>query len=237
MVQTTLPITRVVLFKHGIAYIERQGNVNNDQEINLYFKSNEMNDVLKSLSVIDFNDGIISSISYDANKSVSDQIADIAIAIPDSNDSLTGLLQQLVGSKVRVTQNAKTAPIEGQVLGTEFLCQNNSTSQPFVSLLVGDGAVHAINLLQVANIEFLDENLKGDLAHLLHVLISSKKKDAKQLTIFAAGKGKRVVNASYIIEAPVWKTSYRLLMNKDKPEEALIQGWAVYYNFFCVTLA
>ena len=65
---TLVPIRKVVLFKHGISYIEREGQVDNDKQIDLYFKASEMNDVLKSLTVMDLNDGIISSISYQANQ-------------------------------------------------------------------------------------------------------------------------------------------------------------------------
>lgn len=89
-----LPIKGVVLYKHGVAYLEREGKVKDLSRIHLYFKSEDMNDVLKSLTVLDLNGGIISSISYAANRSVQDQLNDINLHIPASQ-SLTGLLEQV----------------------------------------------------------------------------------------------------------------------------------------------
>lgn len=109
----TFPITKVVLFKHGVAYIEREGTVTDDQEIKLFFKSTEMNDVLKSLTAIDLDGGIISSISYAANRSVNDLLQDVAINLPEeASDSLTGLLEQLKGTRVRIHLQEKQT-VEG----------------------------------------------------------------------------------------------------------------------------
>lgn len=71
----------MVLYKHGIAYIEREGTVLDSTTIDLFFKSSEMNDVLKSLTVLDLNGGIISSISYAANRDTQSQLNDVAIRL------------------------------------------------------------------------------------------------------------------------------------------------------------
>src|SRR6188768_3153984 len=43
-----------------------------------------------------------------------------------------------------------------------------------------------------------------------------------------AGEGKRKVEVGYVVENPIWKTSYRLVLDKDgKP---YLQGWAVVEN-------
>jgi len=52
---------------------------------------------------------------------------------------------------------------------------------------------------------------------MLDVLISGKKKDLKKLTIFGKGSGKRRLLASYTVETPVWKTSYRILLSGAGP--------------------
>jgi hypothetical protein len=58
-----LPITRVVLYKHGVGYFERQGQVEQDAALSLTFKQSEVSDVLKSLTVLDLNGGHVSSVS------------------------------------------------------------------------------------------------------------------------------------------------------------------------------
>jgi hypothetical protein len=67
--QTIIPIRKVVLYKHGVAFFEREGEVNGNVDIDLFFKSAEMNDILKSLTALDLSGGSISSISYTANQS------------------------------------------------------------------------------------------------------------------------------------------------------------------------
>jgi len=43
-----------------------------------------------------------------------------------------------------------------------------------------------------------------------------------------SGDGKRKVKVGYVIEAPIWKTSYRLVL--DKEGKPYLQGWAIVEN-------
>ncbi len=52
-----LPITRVVMFKHGVGYFQRTGKIEGNELIELSFKASQMNDVLKSLTVLDHGGG------------------------------------------------------------------------------------------------------------------------------------------------------------------------------------
>jgi hypothetical protein len=222
-----LPIKKVILFKHGVGYFEREGVVHGDAAIDLYFRTAEMNDVLKSLTVLDLADGLIASISYESTLSLEDQLKDIAIRLPNKN-TLTKLLSQIQGAQLAVEIGQKT--IQGIVTGIETIkrqIQETVIEQIYVSLLVEGGTLQSFDLLEAKQITFLDDNLKKDLQHLLKVLITSKKKDLKKLTVFAKGKGERTINLSYIVAAPLWKTSYRLLL-QDK--SAVIQGWALVDN-------
>ncbi len=224
-----LPIRKIVLYKHGVGYFERQGKVTGDATISLQFKTGEMNDVLKSLTVLDLQQGVISSISYESTKPVEKQLEDIAIRLPDEN-SLTGLLDQIKGARVEVEIGQVT--VEGLVTGTESVTQkqgDTTTWSHLLNLLVGGKTLRSFDLSEVKWITFKDPGLQKDLGHLLDILIGAKKKDLKRLTIFANGSGEREVMASYIVETPVWKTSYRVLL--DEPgKDALIQGWALVDN-------
>ncbi len=221
-----LPIKKVVLYKHGVGYFERQGRVDGDASIDLHFRAAEMNDVLKSLTTLDLGGGHVSSISYESTKPVEKQLEDIAIRLPDEN-AITGLLTQLKGARVSAEIPGKR--IEGTVTGIETVTRREGdavlTSQR-LALLV-DGALQSYDLLEIKSLAFLDENVRKDLQHLLDILIGAKKKDLKKLTIFGRGKGKRDFLATYTIETPVWKTSYRMLLGEKKP---LIQGWALVDN-------
>jgi hypothetical protein len=228
-----LPIKRVILYKHGVGYFEREGQVKGDAALDLTFKANEMNDVLKSLTLFDLNGGVVSSISYESTKPIERQLEDIAIHLPD-HQALTGLLDQIKGARVSV--EAGSSKIEGAVSGTETVVQKSgedTVTKNFLILLVGGQSLETFDLFELKSIVLLDDNLKKDLQYLLDTLISGKRKDAKKLTIFAKGKGERKIVASYVVETPVWKTSYRLVLpssqEKDK-KGVLVQGWALVDN-------
>ncbi|MCI0506345.1 MAG: DUF4139 domain-containing protein [Gammaproteobacteria bacterium] len=223
----TLPICKIALFKHGIGYFERVGAIRGDATVDLFFKAAEMNDVLKSLTTLDLDNGLIASISYESTKPVEKQLEDTSLHLSDNN-SLTNLLSQAKGARVYVHVGAKQ--ITGTVIGIETVTrkENDTTLTSYrLALLVNGESLQSYDLLDITSIVFLDESLRKDLQHLLDILISAKKKDLKKLTIFAKGKGERRILASYVVETPVWKTSYRLLLGKGKP---LLQGWALVDN-------
>ena len=38
------------------------------------------------------------------------------------------------------------------------------------------------------------------------------------------------MRVGYVIENPIWKTSYRLVLGKEKEDKPFLQGWAVVEN-------
>jgi len=225
-----LPIRKVVLYKHGVGYFEREGDVDGDEAVEFQFKSDEMNDVLKSLTVLDLGGGIVSSISYESTEPVERQLEDIAIRLPDGN-AWTGLLGQVKGARVEATVGPDK--VTGTVAGIETVTRevHGATTQAFrLALLVDGESLMTYDMLEIGGLRFLDENVKTDLSHLLDILIASKKKDAKKLTLFAKGEGERTLLASYVVETPVWKTSYRVILPADDAKKPILQGWAIVDN-------
>lgn len=223
-----LPIRRVVLYKHGVGYFERQGSVAGVASLDLHFKAAEMNDVLKSLTTLDLDGGIVSSISYESVKPIERQLDEVAVRLDDTH-AVSGLLAQIKGA--RVTVDAAGKSVEGVVLGTEEVTRRDgeTTLETYrLALLIDGSTLQSFDLFDLRSIGLSDESLRKDLQHLLDILISSKKKDLKKLTIFASGDGQRRLFVSYIVEAPVWKTSYRLLL--DPNDAPLLQGWAIVDN-------
>jgi hypothetical protein len=54
-----LPVKRVVLYKNGIGYFEHTARVHGNQELAIDFTTSQLNDVLKSLTVVDLGEGRI----------------------------------------------------------------------------------------------------------------------------------------------------------------------------------
>ncbi len=224
-------IARVVLYKHGVGYFERSEEVEGNAEIRLSFKASEMNDVLKSLSLDDADGGTIQSVSYDTSKPVEQLLAEVALNIP-SEGGAAALLATIRGADVSLS--AGTKKFAGRVVGLEPLEKVTpdgtvATSQR-LTLLDEGGTLLNFDLNEIANLTFRDESIKKDLAYFFETLIHSYKRDAKNLVVYCRGTGKRKINLRYVVESPVWKTSYRVLLSDDEKDQPFLEGYALVDN-------
>ena len=64
----------------------------------------------------------------------------------------------------------------------------------------------------------------------LETLTLSHDTQKKAVSLNFVGEGKREVRVGYVIENPIWKTSYRLVLGKEKEDKPFLQGWAVVEN-------
>src|SRR3989454_8411952 len=118
----TLPIRRVILYSNGVAYIERRGTVSGHAEIDLSFKQSQVDDVLKSMVVLDLGQGRIGAVSYNSSAPPSARLAEIPFSIEsgtenDRNGGLAGVLSPLQGARVVVATANRAAT--GSILTVE----------------------------------------------------------------------------------------------------------------------
>src|SRR5262245_48412193 len=118
----TLPIRRVILYSNGVAYIERRGTVTGHAEIDLSFKQSQVDDVLKSMVVLDLGQGRIGAVSYNSSAPPSARMADIPFSIDPgtaqgTSGGLAGVLSQLQGARVIVATANRAAT--GSILTIE----------------------------------------------------------------------------------------------------------------------
>ena len=224
-------ITRVVLYKHGVGYFERVEDVEGAAEVRLTFRANDMNDVLKSLTLHDLNGGQVSSVSYDTLKPVDKLLEEVALDIP-SEGGIAALLASVRGARVAIT--AGNRKLEGQVVGVEQTSRQFAEGlleTPVLTLLGPEGFVQTVDLTEVSGLTFQDDHIRKDLAYYFDTLIHSYKRDSKSLSIHTDGTGQRKLQVSYIIESPVWKTSYRILLSDLKANDPpFLEGWALVDN-------
>lgn len=228
----SLRIRKVVLYKHGVGFFEREDCVNGSTEIELAFKTSDVSDVLKSLTVLDLDGGHVSSISYDALTPAEKLLEDIAIGAP-GGAGLLAVLPQIQGAEIEITAGSER--LRGQVLGvdvTRRLSGETSVVQVhWLSILTADGETLRVDVAETRSIRILDEKVLRDLGFFLRTTLAAKKRDARQFTLFAQGEGERRLRVSYTVETPVWKATYRVLLPREGSEdEPLIQGWAVVDN-------
>ncbi|HLY09295.1 MAG TPA: DUF4139 domain-containing protein [Planctomycetota bacterium] len=222
-----LQVRKIVVYKHGIGYFEREGKVTGDQQIALTFKTAQMKDLLKSLYAVDLNGGRIATISYDTKDPLSKQLEDILIHLPEEN-TLTQFLSQLKGARIEATIAGDK--VTGSVIGIEPIVKQTKegTVTSYKLVLYSEGKIQPVDLLEAQSLKLLDESLQKDLARVLDIHLKAKYADRKSVVLNASGQGERTIRVGYIIETPIWKTSYRLLFTDN--EKPLLQGWAILEN-------
>ncbi|HKR00096.1 MAG TPA: hypothetical protein VJT09_05455, partial [Pyrinomonadaceae bacterium] len=132
----TLPIRRVILYSNGVAYIERRGLVSGHAEIDLSFKQSQVDDVLKSMVVLDLGQGRIGAVSYNSSAPPSARMADIPFSIASESENnlqggLAGVLSQLQGACVVVSTGNRTAT--GSILTVEERKSQIDATKPAVT--------------------------------------------------------------------------------------------------------
>lgn len=231
-------VKKVVLFKHGMAFYAMKSAVKQTAALTLQFKVDEMDDILKSLFVADLSgNGFISNISYDAAQDIDQVLKNISVSIPGGKKVLEDFLASIKGASVQVTTAGKQ--LEGAIIGietTEEISGQSIKIEPILLLLEASAKkIVKIRFSDMKSFRLLNETLQKDLAFLLETIISRKQKDTKNLAIRceAAGTGQenREIYLNYIQEAPIWKTSYRLVLPGDKSKGLISEGKALLYGW------
>jgi hypothetical protein len=233
-----LKVKKVIIFKHGVSYYILEGNLKGSDKFELEFNIDEMDDVLKSLFVLDTSDkGYISSISYDAALDTSQLLKSIMLNIPDIN-SFTSLISQIKGAKVNITISGNKN-LSGTIIGieeTEKIIKNDKVIDKILILLEDNDLISKHPFEEIKSVDISNEEIKKDLKFFLNTVIAGKKKDAKKIVINCESGGKddleRNIFVSYIRESPIWKTSYRLIMSVEQAteEKCLLSGWSLIEN-------
>jgi Carboxypeptidase regulatory-like domain len=232
----TLPIRRVILYSNGVAYIERRGAVTGHAEIDLSFKQSQVDDVLKSMVVLDLGQGRIGAVSYNSSAPPSARMADIPFSIEagtqsGSNGGLAGVLSQLQGARVVVATASRT--VTGSILTiqeTKSQLDANKPAQTSHALVIASegGDLMSFDLADVRSIKLIDEGTRRDVTEFANATASARRRDAKTIVVTSDGAGSREMLVSYTIAAPIWKTTYRVVL--DSTGKPFFQGWAIVDN-------
>jgi len=220
-----LPVTEVVLFSSGVGYVQRTGTVKGDAAVQLTFKPAQVNDLLKSLVLLDMDGGKVGAVTYGAKDPLGKTLEAFAVNLTD-NPTIGQLLDRMRGVPVEVTTSAK---LSGKILGVERKKKevgDKVIEVEMLNLLTDDG-LHSLRLDQASSIRLLDERLNKELQDALQVLATGLDNQRKPVVINFNGAGERHVLVGYLTEAPIWKTSYRLVLDK---EQNVFQGWAIVEN-------
>jgi hypothetical protein len=233
-----LPIRKVILYSNGMVYIERRGMISGNVDINLSFKQSQVDDVLKSMVVLDLGQGQVGAVSYNSSVPATARTGEIPFNIESESETdgggMAGVLSQLQGAKVLVTSSKGTAT--GSILNVAkrkkvIKSKDEETTLPldFALVIASDaGEISSFDLTDIRSVKLLDEETKHDVNEFSNATASARRRDAKTINITSEGTGQREMIVSYTVSAPIWKTSYRVVL--DEAGKPFFQGWAIVDN-------
>jgi hypothetical protein len=241
--ESPLALQRVVLYRNGVGYFERSGSIEGST-LRLRVRKDQVNDLLKSLVVVDAKGRVLGvSLPLDPQ---SWHKAALAALMP-GNGRLAEVLDSLRGTTIEVTTDGRR--VSGRIVMVERMQPVAVPSPPGMpivqprggweppapfedhklTLLEGD-TMQVVLLSQVESLVLRD----GDIAMQLHRHLDASAGEGmfQQVTLEVRLQGEDThdLALSYVTEAPLWKPTYRVVLDDKQPGRALLQAWAVVDN-------
>ena len=221
-----LPVKRVVLYKHGVGYFERSGDLASGESARLDFKASEMNDVLKSLSVVETGGGKVSGLRYDSSTPLDRRLGEYSFSV-GAQVPLAQFLDQFKGARIEMEsggQKSAGAIVSGRVVAAT----EQQPQRDLIVLLTDVNELRTVDLSAVTSLKLADGVLQRQLRDYLGALAGARTREQRSVYIDSTDAKGRKVAASYLIPTPIWKSSYRLIFqNAPQP---LLEGWAIIDN-------
>ena len=209
---TDVPVRRVVLYKNGIGYFEHVGKVRGNETVTVAFNSSQLNDVLKTLTVLDLGSGRVTGVSYNSEAPFGERLSHLRLPV-DEHATLTQLLDALRGARLEV--RGSDQPITGRLLSVEQrnrISNGMSTTVAEMTLVSDAGEIRVVEITAGVIVELAERDSTEQVGAYMGLLASQRARDQRLMRIATAGSGERDLFVSYISEVPVWKTTYRIVL-------------------------
>ncbi|HEY2905164.1 MAG TPA: carboxypeptidase regulatory-like domain-containing protein [Vicinamibacterales bacterium] len=225
----TLPVRRVVLYKNGVGYFEHVGRVIGNQSVSIQFNSAQLNDALKSMTVLDLGNGRVGNISFNSDAPLATRLGELPLPAGPGT-TLADLLAAMRGARLDVTSGGRT--IVGRLLSIERHVQVKNDSPPIdrLTIVTDAGEIRTVDLTPSVGIKLAERESNAQVSTYLGLLASARAQDRRRMTISTAGAGTRDLLVGYISAVPVWKTTYRIVLPSGEDSKPLLQGWAIVDN-------
>jgi len=222
-------VTRVILYKNGVGYFEHSGRIHGNQDVDIDFTTAQLNDVLKSLTVLDLGKGRVTGVSYNSTASLERRLGSLRLPVGE-NPSTVQFLDALRGARLEVRSGS--ANVSGRLLSIDQrelpLKDDQKITVNQLSVVADNGEVRVFDLNPATSVRIEEKDLNEQVGKYLGLVASTRDQDVRRMAISTAGDGDRDLLVSYISEVPVWKCTYRIVIPKEgKP---LLQGWAIVDN-------
>ena len=218
-------VRRMVMFKHGVAYLERGGPC--DGAFELSFKKDAMNDVLKSLAVwVAKGEATVGAVAFEKPEDPEEALVRRRLAF-DSNATLQSLFASLRGRRVAI--DAHGTKYEGEVIGLERDKLADGADRTQIVLRSTNETLLVVDLIAVREVELREAPSRADLAFFVDRSRAATAGESRIVTVDVRGAAEDL-RVSYVIPAPTWRVSYRIARAAGENEKATVMGWAIVHN-------
>ena len=233
-----LGLSRVVLYRNGVGYFERSGEIDGDL-LRIKVRKDQVNDLLKSLTIVDRQTGRAVSVSMPLDP---ETWANAALAtLAPGRGSLAEVLDMLRGADVVL--DTVGGSLQGRIVMVEAIEDEPDPAMPRpargestalgrdhkVTLMDGN-ELRIVLLSKVRGVTLTD----GDLAMQFHRRLDATAGEGMfqqvEVAIRLDNADSHDLVVSYVVESPMWKPTYRVVLPEGGKGEALLQAWAVVDN-------
>ena len=212
----------MVMFKHGVAYLERGGPA--DGPFDLSFKKDEMNDVLKSLAVwVAKGDAQIGALAFEKPEDPEAELERRKLNLP-AWGTMLALLSAIKGRRIAAMVDG--ARREGEVIGVESESLGDRGERRRLLLREGDGRITLHDVSALESLELLDAASRADLAFFVDRSRAASAGETRSVHVDVRGKAEDL-RVSYVVPAPTWRVSYRIARSRD---ETVLMAWGIVHN-------
>ena len=217
-----LKLSRVVLYRNGVAYFERAG-VASGEHLSIRARKDQINDLLKSLTVIDRSSGKTVSVSVPLDPKAW-QDAALSMLMP-GRGKLAQVLDALRGTEVEAKTTERT--VHGRIVLVEPAAESGDEDaeqhEDYKLTLLDDATLHIVQLSTLRSLRLRDGNLIMQLDRHLDASSGEGMFQQVDVVVHFADDGAHDLAVSYVAEAPLWKPTYRLVLPEDNSGKALLQ--------------
>ena len=224
-------LDQVVMSTAGMGWLGFRATTEADGSVALDLPAGQLDDALKSLTVIPQGDSDgfrLEQVAIGGSGVLADPYQDTPLN-PGDLAGLTALLERLRGSEIAVDTHYGEEPLVGRIVAVDRRTEGQDgtlVERPWLVLSGPDGLV-SVDLGDVEAIRLEDEAAQRALDRVLERSVQARSDERRTLTIHTDAPEGTALGLGLLVPAPVWKPTWRLLLQDGG---ARLQGWAVVEN-------
>lgn len=216
-------IKRVVLYENGVGWFLDERRVRDAEALELRFRVDELDEVLKSFLWRDLDGGEVLSFDYPGPE------PDAGRLHIDGKRALREALVGLGGAAVEL-EEAGTRTSKGRVLGVEERELADGEVQTEVVIATEEGELRATPLAGISSLRLLEDGPREELQRTLDASLRGLRKESCPLVLRTRGEGERRLLLGYLLDFPCWKATWALRLRGGESKKGYLEGHAIVDN-------